>query len=112
VLAAKIETWRAGTKMLGGEISTRLTGRVIEMEHQPNGRVRLTIDVTATEHPVLRYAPERVRVSARTVPAGVVSGTVVSAVARLQPPNGPVRPGSYDFSFESYFNASVPAGFS
>jgi competence protein ComEC len=111
VLAAKTETWRAGTRMLGGEISTRLTGRVIEMEHQPNGRVRLTIDVIATEDPMLRYAPERVRVSARTVPAGVRSGTVVSGVARLQPPTGPVRPGSYDFSFESYFNGIGASGF-
>ncbi|TJV66147.1 MAG: competence protein, partial [Mesorhizobium sp.] len=29
VLAAKVETWRAGTKMLGSEIQTRLTGRVV-----------------------------------------------------------------------------------
>ena len=39
-----------------------------------NGRVRLTIDVTATERPVLRYAPDRVRVSARKVPEGVEAG--------------------------------------
>ena len=64
-LLAKVETWRAGTKMLGGEITTQLTGRVAAVEHLANGRVRLTIDVAGTERPVLRYAPDRVRVSAR-----------------------------------------------
>ena len=56
--------------MLGGEISTRLTGRVAAIEHQANGRIRLTIDVLATERPKLKYAPDRVRVSARAHPAG------------------------------------------
>ena len=111
VLAAKIETWRSGTKVLGSEISTRLTGRIVQMEHQANGRVRLTIDVLATERPKLRYAPDRVRVSARKVPAGMVSGSVVAGIVRLMPPTGPVRPGSYDFSFESYFDGIGASGF-
>ena len=52
VVLAKAESWRAGTKMIGGEITTRLSGRVVEVERMANGRVRLTIDVTATERPV------------------------------------------------------------
>ncbi len=111
VLAAKIETWRAGTAMLGSEISTRLTGRVVKMEHQANGRVRLTIDVIATQRPRLRYAPDRIRVSARKVPEGVVSGAEVMGFVRLMPPTGPVRPGSYDYSFESYFDGIGASGF-
>ena len=67
-----IETQRAGTKVLGGEISTALTGRVAVIEHQANGRVRLTLDVLDTARPKLRYAPDRVRVSARAVPADLV----------------------------------------
>ena len=51
MLFAKIETMRAGTKVLGGEISTRLTGRVAVIEHQANGRIRMTIDVLGTERP-------------------------------------------------------------
>ena len=47
-VAAKVETWRAGTKMLGGEITTQLTGRIAAIEHLATGRVRLTIDVTGT----------------------------------------------------------------
>lgn len=106
-----IETHRAGTKVLGGEISTALTGRVAVIEHQANGRVRLTLDVLDTARPKLRYAPDRVRVSARAVPADLVAGSVVTGVARLFPPSGPLRPGSYDFSFESFFDGIGANGF-
>ncbi len=108
---AKLETWRAGTKVLGGEISTRLTGRVELVEHQANGRTRLTIDVIATERPQLRYAPERVRVSARKIPVDIVAGSEITGIVRLRPPTGPVRPDSYDFSFESYFDGIGANGF-
>jgi ComEC/Rec2-related protein len=110
-LFAKAETWRAGTKMLGGEVTTQLSGRVVEVENLANGRVRLTIDVTATERPVLRYAPERVRVSARSIPEGIGAGAAVAGLVRLMPPSGPVRPDSYDFSFESYFDGIGASGF-
>ena len=108
---AKIETLRAGTKVLGGEISTRLTGNVVEVENLASGRVRLTIDVTATDRPVLRYAPDRVRVSARSIPDGVEPGASVMGIVRLMPPSGPVRPDSYDFSFNSYFDGIGASGF-
>ncbi len=110
-LLAKAETWRAATKMLGGEVTTQLSGRVAEVERLADGRVRLTIDVTGTERPVLRYAPGRVRVSARRVPEGVGAGVVVTGLVRLMPPSGPVRPDSYDFSFESYFDGIGASGF-
>ena len=110
-LFAKIETMRAATKVLGGEISTRLTGRVAVIERQDDGRIRMTIDVLGTERPKLRYAPQRVRVSARSVPDGLLAGDVVSGVARLGPPTGPTRPDGYDFSFNSYFNGIGANGF-
>jgi competence protein ComEC len=110
-LAAKAETWRAGTKMLGGEISTIVTGRVAAIDHLANGRTRLTLDVTATERPKLRYAPDRIRASAAKVPAGLAVGSEVTGLVRLMPPSGPVRPQSYDFSFESYFDGIGASGF-
>ena len=73
--------------------------------------MRLTIEVTGTQRPVLRYAPDRVRVSARNIPAGVGAGAAVTGLVRLMPPSGPVRPGSYDFSFESYFDGIGASGF-
>jgi len=111
MLAARVETWRAGTSMLGSEISTRLTGRVAEIDHMANGRVRLTIDVVATARPTLRYAPERVRLSARKIPPGLVVGSEIEGAVRLMSPTGPVRPGSYDFSFSSYFAGIGASGF-
>ena len=103
VVAAKVETWRAGTQMLGSEIQTRLTGRVVSLEEMENGRVRLTLDIISTAHPKLHYAPERVRLSAHGIPADMTAGSLIAGYARLLPPTGPVRPESYDFSFDSYF---------
>ncbi|WP_137931167.1 ComEC/Rec2 family competence protein [Mesorhizobium comanense] len=111
VLAAKVETWRAGTRMLGSEIATQVTGRIVAMDQMETGRIRLTIDVTSTARPKLRYAPERVRISAVKIPAGMKAGTLVSGYARLLPPTGPVRPDSYDFSFDSYFSGIGASGF-
>ncbi|MCO5157368.1 MAG: ComEC family competence protein [Aquamicrobium sp.] len=111
MLAGKVETWRAATPMLGSEITTRLTGRVVRIEHQASGRVRLTLDLVATERPQLRYAPHRIRATARAAPEGLVPGETVQGVARLMPPSGPVRPDSYDFAFESYFSGIGAVGF-
>lgn len=108
---AALETWRAGTKVLGGEISTSVTGRVAIIEHQANGRVRLTLDVIETARPKLRYAPDRIRVSARSIPADLAAGAIVTGIVKLFPPSGPLRPGSYDFSFESYFDGIGANGF-
>lgn len=111
VLAAKVETWRGGGRTLGSDISTRLTGRVVSIDQMANGRMRLTLDVISTARPKLRYQPERVRLSARAIPAGTMAGSQVSGFVRLLPPTGPVRPGSYDFSFESYFEGLGGSGF-
>ncbi len=111
VLGAKVETWRAGTQILGSEISTRLTGRVVSIDQMPNGRARLTIDVLSTARPTLRYAPERVRLSARKIPSDMAAGSQITGYVRLLPPTGPVRPDSYDFSFDSYFAGIGASGF-
>ncbi len=111
MIAGKVETWRAGTLVLGSEISTVLTGRVVAIEQRDDGRVRLTLDVLATARPVLRHVPARVRVSARRVPAGLAAGEAVEGIVRLFPPSGPLRPGSYDFAFESYFDGLGAGGF-
>lgn len=110
-LAAKVETWRAGTQTLGSEISTRLTGRVVSIDAMETGRQRLTLDVLSTARPTLRYVPDRVRISARSIPAATAPGSIVSGYVRLLPPTGPIRPDSYDFSFQSYFAGIGASGF-
>lgn len=111
IAAGKVETWRAGTKVIGGEITTRVTARVETIEKRDSGRVRLTLAVLDTERPKLRYQPDRVRLTARAVPKGLQPGMVVTGLARLAPPLGPLRPGSYDFAFESYFDGIGANGF-
>ncbi|WP_404933098.1 ComEC/Rec2 family competence protein [Nitratireductor sp. L15S-10] len=108
---AKVETWRAATPMLGADVTTRLTARVVSIEPRANGRSRLTVDVVATERPHLRYAPERARLSARSIPDGLSPGDGVQGLVRLMTPSGPVRPHAYDFSFESYFDGLGAVGF-
>lgn len=110
-LAGKLQTWRTDTPMLGSEITTMLTGRVVTLEHQASGRVRLTLDVLATRRPELRYVPQRVRASARSVPTALRPGGVVEGVVRLMPPSGPLRPDSYDFAFKSFFDGIGANGF-
>lgn len=111
MLCAKTETWHKSTRLLGSEISTQLTGRVRALDHMPDGRVRLIIDVSGTARPTLRHAPERVRVSARKIPKDLRAGSHITGMVRLLPPSGPVRPGSYDFSFKSYFDGIGASGF-
>jgi len=110
-LLAKVETWRMGTMILGSEVATRVTGRIVAMDRFPNGRARLTIDVVSTERPKLRYTPQRIRATARKLPAGTIVGSTISGLVRLRPPSGPVRPDSYDFSFDSYFDGIGASGF-
>lgn len=111
MLVGKVETWRAGTKMLGSAVASTLTGTVAAIERQPAGRARLVIDIEATERPRLRYAPDRVRIVARNMPPGLAPGARITGRARLIPPSGPMRPWGYDFSFHNYFNGLGAVGF-
>ncbi|WP_274424492.1 ComEC/Rec2 family competence protein [Chelativorans sp. YIM 93263] len=108
---AKLETWRADTPMVGSDVTTNITGRLVRLEHQASGRIRLTVDIQTTERPQLHYPPERVRLSARSVPDGLQPGDGISGLVRLMSPSGPVRPGTYDFSFASYFAGRGAVGF-
>lgn len=110
-LAGKVETWRASTPMNGSPVTTRVTGVVQRIEHRANGRVRLTLDLLATERPELRYPPATMRLTAADVPAALLPGETVVGLARLMPPFGAVRPGGYDFAFESYFDGIGASGF-
>ncbi|MCT7375139.1 ComEC/Rec2 family competence protein [Chelativorans salis] len=111
IAVAKLETSRLATPMVGSDVTTRITGRLVRLEHQSSGRIRLTIDLLATERPRLHYPPKRVRLTARAVPPDLRPGDGVAGLTRLMSPSGPVRPGAYDFSFASYFNRLGAVGF-
>ncbi|WP_172982588.1 ComEC/Rec2 family competence protein [Phyllobacterium sp. SYP-B3895] len=111
MVAGKLETMRADTRMLGSEITTRLTGRVVTMARDARGGWRVTLDIVASERPTLRYSPQRVVVSARSVPAGTIIGTGLQGLVHLRPQQGPVRPGNYDFAFNNYYKGIGANGF-
>ncbi|UNE55485.1 ComEC/Rec2 family competence protein [Bartonella machadoae] len=100
---AKIETWRISTPMLSRDIITTLTGRVVSIETRPKGQTRLVLDVLKTEKPVLHHVPYRVHLSVRHLPYSLAIGDGLYGKVKFRALSGPVRPGSYDFSFHNYF---------
>ncbi|NKC27568.1 DUF4131 domain-containing protein [Ochrobactrum ciceri] len=111
LMVGKWETERRATSMLGSDVATRVTGRVVALEYQDNGSWRITLEVLQTERPKLRFPPKRVRINARDIPATTAIGSGLSGFARLRIPSGAVRPGNYDFSFHAYFNGIGANGF-
>ncbi|MFC0245671.1 ComEC/Rec2 family competence protein [Falsochrobactrum ovis] len=109
--AGKFETGRKNTPMLGSDVATLITGRVVGIEYRDNETWRVTLDVLQTEKPKLKYAPNRIRITARDLPANTRIGSGLTGYARLRVPSGPVRPGSYDFAFHAYFNGIGANGF-
>lgn len=111
MLSAKLETLRAGTPMLGSEVTTRMTGRVSAITKDAKGGWRITMDVLATERPSLRFGPDRVVVSARKMPRDITVGDGLHGLVHLRPQSGPVRPGNYDFAFYNYYRGIGANGF-
>lgn len=109
-LAQAHTSWKA-TPMLGSDVTTRLTGRIVALEERANGRTRFTIEVVKTERPELRYAPDRVRVTAPGSADGFDLDGGIYGLVRLTSPSGPALPGGYDFAFHSYFNGIGANGF-
>ncbi len=111
VLAAKIETARQETILLGDQISTRIVGRILSIDKSGKG-LRAVVQIISTERPVLKYQPERMKVTLRKAPEGLAAGEGIKGLFLLRPPGGPVRPGSFDFAFDSYFDRIGATGVS
>jgi competence protein ComEC len=71
---------------------------------------RFVLRVTKVDGPRLQTRLERVRLSVRKGTAPAV-GSFVEFKARLQPPLAPMRPGSYDFSRDLFFQGIGASGF-
>src|SRR6202012_2256489 len=71
---------------------------------------RFVLRVTQMDGPRLQTRLERVRLSVRKGAAPAV-GSFVELKARLQPPLAPLRPGSYDFGRDLYFQGIGASGF-
>jgi competence protein ComEC len=71
---------------------------------------RFVLRVTQMDSPRAVAKLERVRLSVRKGTAPAV-GSFVELKARLQPPLAPMRPGSYDFGRDMYFQGIGASGF-
>src|SRR6201996_8489882 len=71
---------------------------------------RFVLRVTQMDGPRLPAKLDRVRLSVRKGTAPAV-GSFVELKARLQPPLAPLRPGSYDFSRDLFFQGIGASGF-
>jgi competence protein ComEC len=71
---------------------------------------RFVLRVTQMDGPRLQTRLERVRLSVRKGTAPSV-GSFVELKARLQPPLAPLRPGSYDFGRDLFFQGIGASGF-
>src|SRR5436305_1377759 len=71
---------------------------------------RFVLRVAHMESPRSQIKLERVRLSVRKGTAPAV-GSFVEVKARLQPPLAPMRPGSYDFGRDMYFQGIGASGF-
>ncbi len=71
---------------------------------------RFVLRVASMESPRSQIRLERVRLSVRKGTAPEV-GSFVELKARLQPPLSPLRPGSYDFGRDMYFQGIGASGF-
>src|SRR5579871_1749568 len=71
---------------------------------------RFVLRVTQMDGPRLPTKLDRVRLSVRKGAAPAV-GSFVEMKARLQPPLAPLRPGSYDFSRDLFFQGIGASGF-
>lgn len=110
-VAAAFETWRHGTILLDGEVTTRIVGTVVDRDIDARGHRRYTILVEQTREPTIHRPPQKVRVLARGGHESIAIGDRISGLARLQPPSGPALPGTFDFAFNAYFQGIGAFGF-
>jgi competence protein ComEC len=108
--AATWRTQRIGHAVLARPIySVQLSG-FVEARDIRERTDRFVLRVTQMEAPRARMQLERVRLSVRKGTAPEV-GSFVELKARLQPPLAPLRPGSYDFARDMYFQGIGASGF-
>ncbi|MDI7864022.1 competence protein ComEC family protein [Rhizobiaceae bacterium n13] len=111
MLASQLEAWRKATVILDSAVTTRMEGIVERREADANGNWRYLICLEETKDPELRRPPKRVSVLALSEHTPVGVGDIISGLARLAPPSGPVLAGLNDFAFSSYFDGIGAVGY-
>jgi competence protein ComEC len=96
--------------VLSAPVSGAQMSGYVEAKEERERSDRITLRVYHIEASRLEVRPERVRLSVRKGTAPAV-GSFVALRARLNPPLPPLRPGSYDFARDMYFQNIGASGF-
>jgi competence protein ComEC len=108
-LAGKLATLRADAPALAFAQRAELQGRIETIEPRIRGQRRLTVLVERLGALAPEATPRRVRVTLPRAPA-LAAGDRVSLSAFWRPPQGPVRPGGYDFGRVAFFEGIGATG--
>jgi competence protein ComEC len=109
--AGKIRTEIVNTHPLATRITGQITGIIIEVSRNQRGSARYLIKPQKIEGVNDHQLPTTIRVSAASKHLLGRPGDSIRGLARLQPVSGPAYPGSFDFSFNSWYNGLGAAGF-
>jgi competence protein ComEC len=107
---AALKTARVAHGVLGGPVYVSSIKGFVETHEERERTDRFVLRVTEMETPRSIPALSRVRLSVKKGTAPAV-GSFVELKARLLPPLQPLRPGSYDFARDMYFQGIGASGF-
>ena len=107
---ATLKTARVAHGVLARPIYSVSLKGFVETREERERTDRFVLRVAQMESPRAQAKLERVRLSVKKGTAPAV-GSFVELKARLQPPLAPLRPGSYDFGRDMYFQGIGASGF-
>ncbi|WP_245259742.1 ComEC/Rec2 family competence protein [Methylopila sp. 73B] len=108
-LAAKLATVRAEAPALTRAFRADAAGRVIAIEPRDRGQRRITLELDRLGALGLNERPRRARVTLGADPV-LSAGDRLTLSAFWRPPQGPVRPGGYDFARAAFFEGVGATG--
>jgi competence protein ComEC len=107
---ATLKTARVAHGVLARPIYSVSLKGFVETREERERTDRFVLRVAQMESPRAQAKLQRVRLSVKKGTAPVV-GSFIELKARLQPPLAPLRPGSYDFGRDMYFQGIGASGF-
>ena len=111
MLVGKISTLRADTVQIERQMTAVVSGIILSMDQNRRGSPRLVLKPVFIDGLKGSELPRRIRLSTASKKHDFRPGDQVEGLARFQPVAGPVFPGSYDFSFHSWFSGQGGSGF-
>ncbi|MCF6320461.1 MAG: ComEC family competence protein [Rhizobiaceae bacterium] len=109
--AGKIRTDQVNTRVPVQQTTGKISGTIIEVTRNQRGSVRYLIKPKLIEGINAQQLPNYIRLSASSKHRRGSPGETISGLARMQPISGPAYPGSFNFSFNSWYNGLGASGF-